>query len=369
MKNKAIMLSSVATLFAFATFAQSVESDDMYFNASDRVKLNALRTSEQEAYASSVKKAKKIEYGEEEYVLPTESYPARNVNPEYAARSNSRMAQEDDQDYFVNNYQYQTSSNLNNWNNSFNSWYSNPWYASNFYGPSINSYYSPYYGSAYDSWGSPWYNPYYRSGWSSSFSFYWGNSYNYGWGPNVGWGMGYAYGNPYYNSWYGYGPSYGYGYGGFYYPSNNVIIYSEGGHGNVAYGKRATRGGTVTSPQNIASTGNRTRSTYTPAGSNSTSGGRVSSNGRSQSQPDYYNRSWRNNTATQNSAYPSRSSTNNSWNNTGTNNRSSSDSYNGGGRNTYSNPSPSRSSTMSSGSSRPSAPSSSGSGGRTRGRD
>jgi hypothetical protein len=369
MKNKAIRLTSVALLLATATFAQRVENDDMYFNSSDRVKLNALRASEQASYSASIKKSGKQDMGKEDlYNNTTDSYSARNINPEFAARSNSQTAQADDQDYFVSNYQYQTSTNLNNWNNSFNNSYNNPWYSANYFGPSINSWNSPYYGSAYDSWGNPWCNPYYRSGWSSSFSFYWGNSWNYGGG--YGMGMGYGYGNPYSN----WGPSYGYGYGyggggGFYYPGTVIVVnnYGESGRGNVAYGKRATRGTMATSPQE--GTNSRTRSSYVPAAGGRTSdGGRVAATGRSQGQEDYYNRSWKNNTQNQNSAYPSRSSTNNSWSNTSNGyNRSSNSS--GSYNNNNSSSSPSRSSSMSSGSTRSSAPASSGSSGRSRGRD
>ncbi len=105
MKSKVALLSLVSFLFAFAASAQGVENDDMYFNSKDRAKLNATKASEV-SYTASIKKNKK-EIVEDEPVNPTDSYSARNVNPEFAARSNSETAQADNEDYFVNNYQLQ----------------------------------------------------------------------------------------------------------------------------------------------------------------------------------------------------------------------------------------------------------------------
>src|SRR5688572_27751082 len=236
MKSKVVIMSLVSSLFTVASLAQGIENDDMYFNSKDRAKLKATKASEV-SYSASIKKSKK-ETVVEEPINPTDSYSARNVNPEYQARSNSQAAQVDNQDYFVNNYRYNNASNFNSWNNNFNNWYSNPWYGGNYYDPYINSWNSPYYGSSFDAWGNPWCNPYYRSGWSSSFSYHWGSSYNYGWGMSVGYGN-YGY-NPY-NSWgSGWGsPYYGGGYYGGGYPTQVVIVESNY-HGPV-YGKRASR--------------------------------------------------------------------------------------------------------------------------------
>jgi hypothetical protein len=367
MKNKDMMFGLAALLFATASFAQGVEYDDMYFNSKDRATLNAQRTSAEASYSastsSSIKKSRKNDIQEEVFVNPTDSYSARNVNPEFAARSNSETALADDQDYFVSNYKYKTSSDINQWNNNFNSWYGNPMYGSNYYGSSINAWNSPYYGSYYDPFGNPWSNPYYRSGWSSSYSFYMGNSWNYGWG-----GMGYGYGYPYGNSW----SSWGYGGYGYCYPGSFVMINNNYGYGeagpNVAYGKRATRSGMVTTPQE--GTNYRTRTSYVapPSGDRpSTTGGRVSSQSNGTQKVDYYNRGWR--TAQQGqSTYPTRNSTNSSWGNSNYDRSSSGDSYNrSSGNNSYS--APARSSYESGGATRSSAPASSGSGGRTRGRD
>ncbi len=377
MKNKDMMFGLAALLFATASFAQGVEYDDMYFNSKDRATLNAQRTSAAAAYSasasSSIKKARKNEIQEEVFVNPTDSYSARNVNPEFAARSNSETALADDQDYFVSNYKYKKAADINEWNTNFNNWYGSPWYGSAYYGSSINAWNSPYYGSYYDPYGNPWCNPYYRSSWSSSYSFYMGNSWNYGWGGGMGMGMGMGYGYPYGNSWSSWG-SYGYGYGG--YPVSVVYVnnYNNGGYYGeagrpVAYGKRATRSGMVTTPQE--GTNYRTRTNYvaTTSGDRPTNtGGRVSSQSNGTQQVDYYNRSWRTSQQGQ-STYPTRNSTNSSWGNSNYDRSSSGDNYNrSSGTNSYN--SPARSSSFESGgATRSSAPASSGSGGRSRGRD
>ncbi|MDQ2658199.1 MAG: hypothetical protein M3Y60_12325, partial [Bacteroidota bacterium] len=163
MKIKGILFATLSVFGISGAFAQGVEYDDMYFNAEDRAKLNAQRSMEVAYTAPS--RSKKSDFNEERG-NPTDSYSARNVNPEYTSREHSQTAQSDEEDYFVNNYQYNRNQ-LNNWNNDFSNWYQNPWYRNNFYGPSINSWNSPYYG--YNSWNSPWYDPYWSyNGMSSS---------------------------------------------------------------------------------------------------------------------------------------------------------------------------------------------------------
>ena len=366
------VLSLAALVLTASAFAQ-VENDDMYFNSKDRAALKAQKASKESSLTmASAKKTKKVEQVApvEEVVNPTDSYSARNVNPEYAARSNSQTAAADNQDYFVNNYQYNTSSNLNKWNSSFNGWYSNSWYNANYFYPNIYGWNSSYYGSAYDPYGNPWCNPYYQSGWSSSFSYYWGNSWNYGWGGGIG--MSYAYGNPYsYGSPWGYSglgygyPYYGSGYG--YYPGNIIIVNNNYGYGEngrkVVYGKRASHGGMVTSPQDsyVAPS----RSDYPTSIRNGATGGRVAAT--SGRQEDYYNRSWR---GSQQQSYPSRNSSKNSWDNSSWNNNNSNGSWNNNGSSRSSHDSNSYSpSSGGGGGSRQSAPSGGGSNGRSRGRD
>ncbi len=384
MKTKVINLAIIFSVFALSATAQQVEYDDMYFNSKERAKLRAQKSSEMSFTASS-KKQKAQE--EALFINPTDSYSARNINPEFAARSNAQAAQQDEQNYFDNSYQYNTASNFNGWNNNFNNWYNSPWYGANYFGPSINAWNSPYYGSAFDMWGSPWGNPHFQSGWGSSFSYHWGSNWNYGWGNSFGMGF-----NPY-NNWARntWGPSFGHGFGGGWYGNagwygnnwghSNVIIVNNGGEAGrgVAYGKRGTRGGAVVSDNNYTNNGSRTRSTTNVATPNEAyQGGRVAApaNTRNQSQSEYYNRSWRNTAdgnTRQQSTYPTRSSSNNSWNNVNNNNSNSrSSSYNSNSRSSSfdnsrsSSPSPSYSSpSRGSGGS----PASGGSGGRSRGRD
>lgn len=386
MKIKVVVTGLMAVLIASASFAQSIENDDMYFTSKDRVKLKAKQAEDEVAYQASVVRKntrRNNEVIEEQDANPSDSYSARNVNPEFAARSNSQEASADNEDYFVSDYRYNNSSNLNSWNNNFNTWYSNPWYASNYFSPSIYGWNTPYYGSYYDSWGNPWMNPYYRSGWSSSFSYYYGSSWNYGWGSSYG--MSFGYGNPYMNSWYGWNsPYYGYGYN-YWYPSTIVVVGNGDGGRNVVYGKRGTRGGAITTRQEATS--GRTRGVYSP-GTGSTSGRTTDAGGRSiattstmptrttQRQDDYYNRSWRTSQQSQGSTSPSRSSgmwstpsrsSNSSFGNRNDNSNFSNNSFNSGSRSSSFN-----NSGNSSGATRSSGGSFSGGGGsngRTRGRD
>ena len=160
----------------------------------------------------------------------------------------------------------------------------------------------------------------------------------------------------------------GYGYGG--YPGSVVIINNYGEAARpTAYGKRATRSGMVTTPQEGGNYRTRTNYVATSSGDRPTStGGRVSSPTKSTQQPDYYNRTWRNSQQNEYSS-PSRSSANNQWDNS-YNRSSNSDSYNRSSNTNSSFSSPSRTDSYNSGgATRSSAPASSGSNGRTRGRD
>lgn len=360
MKIKGFMLAAFSLWGIGGALAQGVEYDDMYFNSEDRVKLSAQRG---EVAYNAPSKAKKFDYSEDENVNPTDSYSARNVNPEYTSRAHTQTAQEDEQDYFVNNYQY-NRNNYSNWNNDFNNWYNNPWYRSNYYGSAISRWNSPYYG--YNSWDSPWYDPFWaHNGWSSSFSFYYGQSWNYGWGgaynywnrPYYGWnswdpyygGLGYSglgyYGGSYWNNWR--------------YPGTIIVVNNgEGGRG-VVRGKRPTRGTSYVSEHNTVRS--RTMSSSNPAIGNRTSNsGRMST---TQKQEEYYNR-YNQAQRSSGSTYYNRQSTENnrsrSWS-TYDNNSS----YSPSGRTSSPSYSPSRSSGSSSGT----GSSGSGTNGRSRGRN
>ena len=341
MKIKGLLLATFSLLGISGAIAQ-VEYDDMYFNKEDRAKLNAQRSTE---VAYNTPSKKKFSEEEREDVNPTDSYSARNVNPEYTSRAHSETAQSDDADYFVNNYQYNRNQ-LNNWNNDFGNWYSSPWYRNNYYGPVINSWNSPYYG--YNSWNSPWYDPYWSHyGWSSSFSFHTGNRWNYGWGGNYNyWNRPYYGWDPYFG---GMGPYagmgmgmgyYGGGFGGGYwnnyrYPGTVIVVNPDGGSGrDIVYGKRPTRGTTIVSDRSNT----RARSSVTNSVRNDNSSGRISTQNRKQEE--YYNRYNRAPRSTSSSPSDSRSNTqynrsrswdswdnNSSYDNNRSMNRSSSPSY------------------------------------------
>jgi hypothetical protein len=285
MKIRNIIISVLSTMVLGTAVAQELEYDDVYFNRKDREKQKALKRSELAVIEPAGKKKNLPDYDSDENVNPTDSYSARNVNPEFISRSNSEKAQTDNEDYFVNNYRYYQQSQFNSWNNNFNSWYNNPWYSSSYWASGLNSWNTPYYGGNYysgfnDPWMNPWCNPYsYRSGWSLSSSYYWGSRWGYGGSMSYGWG------NPY----GGWGSSYGYSpYGGYYpsyggYPSNVILVERNPG---VVYGKRTSRSGGVISSYGT----NPSQRTYSNTGSNSRSdNGRI----KTQSQSEYYDRTWR----------------------------------------------------------------------------
>lgn len=317
MKIKGMLLAAVSLLGISSVFAQGVEYDDMYFNREDRAKLNAQKATEV-AYNTreKYKQLDQLDYDYAEERNPTDSYSARNVNPEYTSRSHTQSAQADNEDYFVNNYRYK-SNQLEDWNNNFNNWNNSAWYRPNFYGPGINTWNSPYYG--YNSWNSPWFDPYWsRNGWSSSFSFHHGNAWNYGWGGN------YNYWNRPYYGWdsFGMGRFGGMGmmrmgYGGGYwnnyrYPGTIVIIdNSEAAGRGVTYGKRPTRGTAIISDRSNT----RSRSSVNTAvreDNRNISSGRISTQNRKQE--DYYNRYNSNQRRTSNYNSPSDSRSNTQYN-------------------------------------------------------
>jgi hypothetical protein len=347
-------------------FAQEAEYDDMYFNSKDRQKIMASRVDIQ----TTARKNDKSQPDEE--VNPTDSYSARNVNPEYTSRSNSQVAQADNEDYFDNSYQLQRQAQLSQWNRNYNNWYNDPWYSSAYFGSGINRWNSPYYGSYYDRFNNPWQDPYYRSAWSSSFSYSYGNNWNYGWGMNSGYGCPNNYWNnswysPSYSAWYSpfnssYSPygynGYGGGYGGYYgYPTTVVVV--ENGHQPV-YGKRGSRGTT-----NISSNTSYSRP-YSNSGSGSRSEGRVSRSTGTQQQ--YYENSWQNQSRDNTSSSNGRvSTTSTSQQNSGSSWRQSSGSNNSSYTPSRSTQSSSGGNTRSSGSSNNSSGSRSSSSSRGRG--
>jgi hypothetical protein len=355
---KARLLTSLAlSIFCLAAYAQDVENDDMYFNAKDRIARKASKGRDEQVYASvkTEKPKTTVEISEDQPLNPTDSYSARNVNPEFAARSNAEIAKTDDDNYFSPDYHYQTRSDLDSWNNSFNSQYGNAWYQNNYWAPGMYSWNSRYYGGGfYDPWANIWYSPYSRPGWNSSLSFSCGNAWNYGygsaWSMSYGYGYGgygYGYGNPYNSYWYN-----PYSYWGGGYPQYVVVERNT----HQAYGKRNSRSSSL-HPVAGNTGGGRPVFGSTSNGRTAT-GARMTSNttrqsGASRQQPtEYYNRSWRNQPATTTSSDSQNSYSNGSSTPTRTT-RSSSSSWNNG-NDSGGSYSPSRSSGSSGGSYTPS---------------
>jgi hypothetical protein len=337
MKIKGIVLGLMIACAAGTVVAQ--ENDDMYFNSKDRAKLNAKKAKEVTTATPSNETASAEEVDNSDEFTPTESYSTRNTNPEYTSRSNSEIAQTDNEDYFVSDYRDNNAQSLNRFNNNYSNWYNNSWYSNGYFASSMYGYNSPY----YNGYCSPW-NSGFNSGWYGSVGYSWGSPYYGGyWGSGYSpWDYGYGsygYGYPYVSY---YGSSWAYYGGGWnnYYNNwggNNVIIIDNGSSRGVAYSKRPTRGGML----NTESAGNRTRSQIisrgdaNSGGRDANSGGRVatSTSGRTQQQTagrqeEYYNRSWRRTSESSSgsgSAYtsPTRSTNTRSsdWNNGG--NRSS----------------------------------------------
>jgi hypothetical protein len=329
MKNRIVIGGLMIALISTQVLAQ-VENDDMYFRAKDREKLKAENASisvngkidnDYKAF-----KQKHFDEGEEvaETGNPTDSYSARNVNPEYIARSNSEQASEAEQTYYLegytppNTFDSYSSGYNNTYPNNLNSGfgYQNGWYNPSMYN---NSMYSPYYGYC-----DPWMSPYYsQPGWTMSLSYTWGSM----WGSGYGYGMGYG------NS---YNPYYGYGYSPYY--SNYPTYYSESSRTN--YGKRPSRHSVVVTPTKRTEVADNDRNT----------------NGRTRQQDEYYVRPSRRTTTYSNSSEYNRPTTDYSRSRTRTSFDSNSDSRQS--RPSYT-PSRSSSSTPSRSSSTPSRSSSS----------
>lgn len=366
MKTKIVLAGLLAILVVVKTAAQRAEFDDMYFRAKDREISKAVEA--QEAYASAKTKKQKapdVLQEEEDYTNPTDSYSARNINPEYVSRSNAEQAGEDESNYFLEGYTPPTYSD-NNFNNSY---YNNAnWARSSYYGNAMWN--SPYYGYGMAGYGmggmryyDPWMNPYYGGFYDPWMM----PSYGYGFGPSYGWRSGWSvsltygsfwnpyggwyggYGNPYYGG-YGYP---GYYYGGGYYESPRV----------VNYGKRPSRHSAVVQPTQRT----RTQPSNNVANTNS---GRTR-----QAQDDYYVRPVRRASSTSstfdNSTQRSSSGTRSTWSTPSSTPTRSRDSYSSPTRTpSYtpsSSPSPSRGSSSGSSSSGGSRSSSGSSSPRPRG--
>lgn len=349
MRFSGILLAAFSVL-ATGAWAQGIEYDDMYFNAEDRAKLKSQRELAYNDTRSTRSKQREI-LNEEYAINPTDSYSARNVNPEYTSRAQTQQAQVEESDYFVSNYQYKKNQ-FNAWNSNYNDWYARDWYRMNYWGPAINTWHSPYYG--YNTWNSPWYDPYWGyNGWSTSFSFHYGHSWNYGWGGYYNpWNRPYYAWDPFYSS-FGYGMGYGYSYWNPYrygYYPGVIIINNPENSRRVVEGRRPTRSSVATTRQ-----AERPRSDVFDRGNNSS---RVNTSSR---QAEYYNRSRSSSSSTFYDRQTTQQNRSRSWDN------SSYDRNNSGGRTYSPSTQPSRSYSTPSTSS-PSRSMGSGSSGRSRGR-
>jgi hypothetical protein len=272
MKARIVLAGLLVSMMVVEVSAQRAEYDDMYFRGKDREKNKAIDA--EEAYASAKTTKNKKQKPDEvvadtevaDNVNPTDSYSARNVNPEYVSRSNSEKASEDEANYYLAGYTPPSpASDLNN------SYYNNANQASNSYYANESGN-NPYYGNCgCNSSMSP------SNGWSTglSVSLMFGNYSN----PYNGYGMynpSYGYGNSYYGGGYGY-PSY-YG-SNNYNNNNNNNYYNEAPR--VNYGKRPSRHSAVVQPAQRT----RTQDTGTTNVASVSSSNRMR---QRQTQDEYY---------------------------------------------------------------------------------
>ena len=137
MKTK--LMIGIVTLFSAGVFAQ--EFDDMYFRAKDRVSTPKVNNTNEVYASSSYETFKQKNFTDptmlDEYRNPTDTYSARNINPEFISRSYSEQASEDEQNYFVEGYASANAANTFNYNSGYyyNGWNSNPNTAMNMYNP------------------------------------------------------------------------------------------------------------------------------------------------------------------------------------------------------------------------------------------
>jgi len=299
MKIRITFLSLMAISTAMVATAQVAEYDDMYFNSKDRTVVMASKPLTLNNITSESYEVKTA-------INPTDSYSARNVNPEYISQSTvNPSGSVEAAPYFIPDYTpVGVNQNLNKnlsygGNNTYSGMmpaYGNPY--NSFY-PSMNGY-NPYgygYNSGFNSMYG--YNPYgyngFNSGWSSMLGLTLGmGSYN-PWGGSSFFGNSFGF-NP-----YGMGMGMGMGYG--YYPGNVMIINNDY-YNNAAYGKRTSRSSDTnnTINQNNRRTAANTMVTTDSQGRVRGSSGRVSGDAATTNSSSYYQSGWRSNPETNSSA-------------------------------------------------------------------
>ncbi len=182
--------------FSLPLFAQ--EYDDMYFRAKDRQKAYAVK-----ATVSNYQSFKNEHFPEagEEIVNPTDSYSARQLNPEFLSLSHTSGLESENTGYFDSQYRPTTAAlSYNNtyfYNNPWNNW-NTGWYGFGWARPWNN----PWYWGYYDPWLNPWMSPWgpsfgWNPGWNYGFNSFWAPGYS-GWTISVGYSWGSSWG---YNAW------------------------------------------------------------------------------------------------------------------------------------------------------------------------
>src|SRR6478609_358510 len=206
MKTKSILLSLLAIASGICVFAQ--ENDDMYFSSKDRAKINM--TSREEVVLASAKGDNTMQT-----INPSDSYSARNENPDFVAGAKVGSNANTTSSYFTPTYQPNVNQNLysNNCNCNNTSGYNNYPYGSSYgYSP-----YSSMYGMGYG------YSPYSSMYGMGGMGMNYGMGMGYGTGSMMSYGLGFGYSSMYgmspymsmsYGMGYGYNPyMMGYGYG------------------------------------------------------------------------------------------------------------------------------------------------------------
>ena len=260
----------VALAMGMSATVMGQEIDDMYFNAKDRLSLNETNL----AIEAKNHQQDDLDAVRVNPVNASDSYSGRGVNPEYNAQpKNGTSAIQGNPDYFLAGYQ-PTNVNSNLYNGATGSYSSCNCGSGSPSSMGYNGFSSPY--SSFYSPYSSFYSPYssFYPGWTTSIG-YMSGAYGSGFYGGISYGMGGMYGSP-----YGYS-GYGYGYGG--YPSS----YSVATVPDVAqsYGRRASRSSSLNNYVGNSSNG----------GSGTNGRVRDSGNGRTNSQSNYYDPTWRNN--------------------------------------------------------------------------
>lgn len=296
-KINQVLLMILGCFVAGTAFGQ--EFDDMYFNSKDRAKINERKIT---ADLGLTKKSGDIAEANAP-INPSDSYSARNINPEYASQLNSGTQPVLEDNYFIQDFQPTgVNKNISNCNCGPGTYY-NPYFG--------NAWNNPYYGYM-DGFGSP-YSSFYPSTWGypsyGGFNSGLSMSMGYGWGsynPGFYGGMGYGsyagnFWNPYRSPW-GY-----YGYRS-YYPGQVIIINNGDSNGpRVSYSKRSARSSSI----------NHAVDNSRPSSVGVVNTGRTSltNSGRSRTTtPEYYDRGWKRNSDV--------NTTRSYWGNTNTGNNS-----------------------------------------------